>query len=270
MLEFSPGTGYFGKGVSSGLARGVIVLAGETNITGEGMGIGAVALECRGRFCFAKDCSTEVTTPYHFGKTFVVDSRMSWGRKGIPTVPLTRILDMVSEIYMKMPLLQPLLAVSSPLRTAFGITPSFEPIPPLAEARFVYRRVGDTLEVCCTITPLGPGITRIFLLNELAADSFTQGYYGGNATPPPTGWREHEPGHDLYDPVRGIRFGISPADRGDPIPGKVFWGREYTKDLCWAGFGIELALPDDAQEPVSCSYRIPFTVEPGEGGEPER
>jgi hypothetical protein len=269
VLEFSPGTGYSGEGVSRGLARGMLVLAGGTNITGEGMGIGAVALECRGRFCFAKDCTTEVTTPYHFGKTFVVDSRMSWGRKGIPTAPLTRILDRVSEIYMKMPLLQPLLAVSSPFRTAFGIAPSFEPIPPLAEARFEYRSVGDTLEVSCTITPLGPGITRIFLLNELAADSFTRGYHGGNATPPPTGWREHEPGHDLYDPVRGIRFGISSAARGDPIPGKVFWGREHTKELCWAGFGIELGSTGTVREPVSCSYRIRFTLEPGKGGERE-
>ncbi|MBP1930001.1 hypothetical protein J2741_002597 [Methanolinea mesophila] len=244
----------------------MLVLIRGSNVSGEGMGIGAVALECREGFFFAKNCSTMVFSPHLVRKIFQVDSRMSWERKGIPTVPLTRVLDLVSDIYMKMPFLQPLLAVSSPVRTALGITPSFEPVPPIAEARFMYRREGDTIEVSCTITPREPGITRIFLLNELAADSFTRGFHDGNPTPPPTGWQEHVPGHDLYDPVRGIRFGISSVAPGERIPGKVFWGREHTKELCWAGFGIELGTPGDAQEPVSCSYSIPFSVDPGDGG----
>jgi hypothetical protein len=126
--------------------------------------------------------------------------------------------------------------------------------------------MGNDIEVSCTIHPREVGLTSICILNELAADAFTHGFSSGKQAPPPSGWLECGPGNEFYDPVRGLRFGISFPREDGGLPGKVFWGREHTKELSWAGFAIELDPSGSSALPHSCEYRIRFITEPAEGG----
>jgi len=246
----------------------MLVIFDGKNITGEGMGIGAVALKGSRFFCFSRTCATREQGPGVIEKEFLIDSRMIWGRKNSPSIPLTRVLDRVADWYMRWPALQPLLCFSSPVRSALGLKPFFEPIPPVAEARFTYRFNGDKVEVSCSIRPLGEHFTSVVILNELAADTFTHAFSDGEATSPPSGWLQFEPGYELYDPVQQIRFGISYSDGERSVPGKLFWGREYTRELRWAGFGIEIPGNEESDEPLSCSYEVWITRgTPREGNE---
>jgi hypothetical protein len=43
-IRIIPNNMYQGEGISKGLARGLLVYYGDQNLTGEGMGIGSVAI----------------------------------------------------------------------------------------------------------------------------------------------------------------------------------------------------------------------------------
>jgi hypothetical protein len=258
-IEFSPGEDYLGEGVSYGIARGILVFVDGRNITGEGMGIGAVALKSPSFSFFARNCSTTIITPGVIEKTFLVDSRLLWGPADSPSILLTMVLEKIMEWYMRWPAFQFLLPCGSRVRRALGLKPFFDPVPPVAEARFTYRIEKNKITVSCTIRPLGGGFASVFILNELAADSFTHGFFKGKVIRPPSGWVRFEPGNDLFDPQARIRFCFSYHSREGSIPGKVWWGREYTRDLRWSGFEIEFPGIDDMDKPLSCSYEVCFT-----------
>ncbi len=221
--------------------------------------MGAVALKGPRFFYFARSCTTKVLSPGVLEKTFSLDSRLLWGRANSPSVPVTLALQEIADWYMRLPAFQPFLRFSSPVRSRLGLRTFFEPIPPVAQARVTYRFNGDKVLVSCSIHPLGEHFTSAFILNELAADTFTHAFSGGVVIPPPSGWLQFEPGCELYDPVRQIRFSISYTDRERSIPGKLFWGREYTGELRWAGFGIEIPGNEESGKPLSCSYEVRFT-----------
>jgi hypothetical protein len=259
LIEFSPGQDYLGEGISKGLARGILVLADGRNITGEGMGIGAVAMKDRNYSYFSLNCNTVVHTPDFVEKTFFIDSRMIWRRGGDQSVPLTWCMERANEVYMRSPGLQSLLCLGSHTKKFLGLNPFFEPIPPIAESHFTYRIAGDRIEVSCTIRPVARRLPAVFILSELAADSFTCAFSRGNAIKPPPGWARHEPGKDLYDPVHRMRFIISPQSSGESVPATVWWGREHTRNLRWAGYSIE--LPKD-QGQIPYSYSVSLQEEP--------
>lgn len=242
----------------------MLVFADGVNITGEGMGIGAVACRHAGFSCFSRGCTTIVQGAGLTERTFLIDSRLLWGRKR-PSVLLTRALEWIAGLYMRWPLIQPFLSVTSPARNLLGLKTFFEPIVPVAEARFVYHVDGDTLDISCTIEP-GESLTSVILLNELAADSFTMGYCQGAVTPPPTGWIKFKPGNALYDPVRRLRFSL--ACRGQEREGteEIWWGREHTQDLRWAGFELELSGFGHPALPRTCTYKVCLSFEPDQGG----
>ena len=106
-----------------------------------------------------------------------------------------------------------------------------------------------------------PGST-VCLLNELSAEWFTGSVRNGEVGPPPPGWEAidpHDPPAHLYDPVHGLRFTITAPSVSPPVPTRLFWGRERTGDLCWAGFCLELGPLDALQEPLEARYSIDFT-----------
>jgi hypothetical protein len=265
-IEFSCGEGYFGEGVSHGLARGILVLADGRNVTGEGMGIGAVALKDPHYTFFSRNCKTTVVGLGVIEKTFLIDSRLLWGRVDKPSVFLTRVHDRIIDWYMRWPAFQALLPFGSSMRSIFGLKSFFEPIPPVTEVRFIYQISKNKIEVSCSFRPPTERFASLFILNELAADIFTHGFSGGNITHPPSGWMEFEPGSDLYDPKRHLRFCFSYHAREKSVPVKVWWGREYTRDLRWSGFEIEFqGIKVDQQ--VSCSYEVSFITETQAGSD---
>jgi hypothetical protein len=265
LIEFSPGQDYLGEGISRGLARGILVLADGRNITGEGMGIGAVALKDRSFSYFSLNCNTVLHAPDLVEKTFFIDSRMIWRRGGSPSVPLTWCMERVNDVYMRFPGLQILLRPGSHTKRFLGLNPVFESIPPLAEAQFTYCSTGDHIDVFCTIRPLARRLPSVFILSELAADSFTHAFSQGKAMKPPSGWARYEPGNDLYDPINRLRFTFSPHSLGGSVPSTVWWGREHTKNLRWAGYSIEFPEFYRDKVPISCSYTIYLREEPHGG-----
>jgi len=231
------------------------------NITGEGMGIGAVALKDSHYSFFSRKSTTTVHNSGVIEKTFLIDCRLLLGRVNKPSIFLTRIYTWIVDWYMQYPAFQVLLPLGSSIRCALGLKSFFEPIPPVAEVRFIYRIYENKVNVSCTLLPFGERFTSLFILNELAADSFTNGFSNGNVTRPPSGWMRFEPGSDLYDPGRHLRFCFSYHARDDSVPGKVWWGREFTQDLRWAGFEIEFQGIIGLEQQLQCSYEVSFSTE---------
>jgi hypothetical protein len=223
------------------------------------MGIGAVALKDSHYSFFSRKSMTTVHSPGVIEKTFLIDSRLLWGRVNKPSIFLTRIYTWTIDRYMQYPAFQILLPFGSSVRSFLGLKSFFEPIPPVAEVRFIYRIYENKVDVSCTLLPFGERFTSLFILNELAADTFTHGFSDGKVTHPPSGWIGFEPGSDLYDPKRHLRFSFS--YHACDIPGKTWWGREFTQDLRWAGFEIEFQGINDLDQQVSCSYEVSFATE---------
>src|SRR5512138_3193571 len=99
VVTFSPGEEYTGEGISEGLPRGLLVFLDGTNITGEGMGIGAVAVKDPGFSYFATGCTTEIIRPDIVEKTFLVDRRLLWGRGNSSSVRLTWLVERILDAY---------------------------------------------------------------------------------------------------------------------------------------------------------------------------
>jgi len=262
-IRIVPGAGYAGEGKSQGLARGLLVYFGDRNITGEGMGIGSIALRDREYTCFSRSW-TDSEEDGILRRTFTLDTRMRWGIRGKPSSLLTRWIESGTSAYMLLPRLQRIIMLPVfPLRTLLGIHPLFETIPSRGTVTLTYRVTGHHVEVYAEIhVPIGPQDT-LCLLNEVSAAWFTAGWDGKQPAAPPPGWERLRPDQlpvSLVDPVHGIRFFMDQPSVSPPVPFTVFRGREHTGDLCWAGFCIELGPRDGSQEFPEVRYSVGFAT----------
>jgi len=255
---------YRGDGISAGLARGLLVWSGSEDLTGEGMGIGSVGVRFPGFTCFSRTCTDRSGADGVITRTFLVDTRMSWSIFGKVSPWLTRSIESGIDAYMHLPGLQRLLmAPVMPLRTLLRIHPLFETIPVCAEIMLTYQVTGTAVDITARIRQIDDSIGTVCLLNELSADCFSDAWCGGmNCTPPP-GWEElsgRESAVSLFDPVHHIRFSlISVSTSPSSMQPRVFWGRERGRDLCWAGFAIEVGGHDGMVVPEEVHYRIELT-----------
>lgn len=264
-LRIGPAADYAGEGISGGLARGLLVWYGDCNLTGEGMGIGSVAL--RNEECtFFSRSWTDYQDTEIIRRTFLLDTCMRWRLRGKQSPLLTRGIETGISAYMRFPRLQYLLMLPVlPLRRLLGIHPSFETISPLGTVTFTYRVKGQGVDVAVESDIPSKAGSNLCLLNELSAAWFTHGW-DGNPTPPPPGWERVAAGSlpvSLFDPVHAIRFFLNPPIALPHAPFTVFRGREYTGDLCWAGFCIEVGSPGDSGGYPEVRYHIGFAS--GEG-----
>jgi hypothetical protein len=262
-IRIVPGAGYSGEGISQGLARGLLVYYGDQNITGEGMGIGSIALRDQECTYFSRSW-TDTKVDGVLIRTFTLDTRMRWSIRGKPSSVLTRWIESGISAYMQLPHLQGLLMLPVlPLRTLIGIHPLFETIPSRGKISFTYRVAANHVEVHVEIHELvGPQHT-LYLLNELSAAWFTAGWEEKQLSPPPPGWEKVSLAHlpvSLVDPVHGIRFSLDKPSVNLPVPLTIFRGREHTGDLCWAGFCIELGPLDTLKGLPEVRYSISFAT----------
>jgi hypothetical protein len=262
-IRIVPGPEYPGDGISRGLARGLLVYDGDRNITGEGMGIGSIALR-DGEYTYFSRSWTDVQEAGVLRRTFALDTRMMWGIRGKPSSVLTRWIENGISAYMRLPRIQRMIMLPvQHIRTLTGIHPQFEAIPPRGTVTFTYRVTGHEVEVRVESSDLPGPRDTLCLLNELSAARFTAGWDGKQPAAPPPGWETVSGDRlpvSLLDPLHGIRFWMDRPSASLPRPLTVFRGREQSGDLCWAGFCIELGPFDGLQGFSEVRYRIGFTT----------
>jgi hypothetical protein len=250
---------YNGEGASQGLARGILVFSNGENLTGEGMGIGSIAFRKGGYTYFPSRCITNASGSDVTEKIFIVDTWRKWARKGRQSRYLTRFIEFTADCYMAIPWVQSILCVQSPLIEALSLHPVLEQIPPLARSEFLYACNPEMIQVSCKITSFHEELPRIFILNELDGDVFSQSLNQDICGPPPSGWRVC-PGHAaFFSKELGICFRLTDiAVSGGSW--RLFWGRERNRTLKWAGFEIMID-PLSESKSIGCSYAVRF----GEG-----
>ncbi|MGA2912281.1 MAG: hypothetical protein ABSE07_02060 [Methanoregula sp.] len=261
-IRIIPDTAYRGEGISQGLARGLLVYYGDLNLTGEGMGIGSVAIRDHECTYFSRSW-TDSAESGALKRTFTFDTRMMWGIRGKMSGILTRWIEYGISAYMQLPRLQSSIMLPVlPLRNLLGIHPVFETIPSRGKVTFTYRVTGHNVDVHVeSDMPFRPKDT-LCLINELSAAWFTAGWDGKRTVSPPPGWENV--GSDqlpvsLVDPVHGIRFFMGWPSVSPSVPHTVYRGREQSGDLCWAGFCLELGPLDGVQESLEARYCIGFS-----------
>jgi hypothetical protein len=242
------------------------VYHGDLNLTGEGMGIGNVAIRDHEYTYFSRSW-TDSTEQGVFKRIFTLDTRMRWSIGGKSSGLLTRLFETGTSIYMLLPRFQRMILVPVvAFSTLLGIKPIFEQITPRGSVTFIYQVTGHQVEVHVagdlTISPE----ETVCLLNELSAAWFTAGWDGERKVPPPPGWekvRLKQLPVSLIDPVHGIRFFFDAPSVSPPVPFTVYQGRECSGDLCWAGFCIELGPVDGSKRFPEVQYCIGFIPEVG-------
>ena len=262
-IRIVSGPEYSGEGRSQGLARGLLVYYGDQNLTGEGMGIGSIAMRDRDCTYFSRSW-TDVNEDGILRRTFSLDTRMIWSMRGKPSAFLTRWIENWISAYMRLPRLQGILMLPGPpLRTLIGIYPLFETIPSRGKITFSYRVTGHHVDLLVEIQELPEPQQTLCLLNELSAAWFTFGMEGNQFTDPPPGWEKLSPDQlpvSLADPVHGIRFVMDSPSVSPQVSFTIFRGREHTGDLCWTGFCIEIGPFDSVQGLPEVRYRISFAT----------
>ena len=252
---------YLGDGISAGLSRGLLVTVNGQNIVGEGVGLGSIATRYGGYSYFSRQVTTRTPDPGTFVKIFQIETRMTWAYKGRISYPLTRCLEFIADCYMAMPFLQFLVALESPLKSWLSLIPVLEPVTPLVTAQFMYRidRVQEgRIFISCQIRSLNGPLPELFILNELGAATFTHSLTGEVPGSPPFGWRRipERGGASLYSPEYGLVFSIITGSVVSDADTSLFWGREATENLHWAGFEIRVRPRSLDARTLSCSYEI--------------
>lgn len=263
-IRIEAGAAYTGEGISRGLARGLVVYSGDCNLTGEGMGIGSVALRTRQCTYFSR-AYTDADGDGGFRRIFSLDTRMRWSVLGHPSDRLTHLMEAVVGAYMRLPRLQTvLLWLVFPVRTLLGIHPLFDLVQPRGRVTFTYSIAGGHVDV--RVVPelqAGEG-DMLCLLNELSAAWFTIGGDPETIEVPLPGWEKV--GNDrmpvfLVDRVHGVRFSLDRPMVSRASSLAVYRGREQNGDHCWAGFDIELGPLDGTGEVPEVRYRIGIAEE---------
>jgi len=249
-----------GEGISLGIARGLLVKYKDVNIVQEGLGIGNLVLRNRLMTYFASTCKTIQLSKTQFRKTFLIDCVLLWRINSRQSILITKVIEVLAQCYMFLPGLQnKLLKTGTMFRNLFRITPQIMKIAPIAEACFDYSIEVDNLSVGCKIKTLAGYLNKVIISNELGADYFLNGIKDGKTIPAPTGWNYIASDPDsfaFYDPEHNLTFFIKNINIVELIPYRVFWGREKTKDFCWAGFDFEFDCRNKKIKGFGCEYTV--------------
>lgn len=268
-IRIVPEGNYRGSGISHGLARGLLVFWNDVNLTIEGMGIGSVAVREPTCTYFSRSWD-DVAEGHMIRRTFHIDTRMSWSIFGKISPYLTQWIESAIGAYMQLPSFQRILMLPVlPLRRVLSIHPVFETVPSHGQVIMTYIVTDGQVAVQARIHSLTKAGSVICLLNELSAEWFTNAVRNETIVPPPPAWERITPKNppaSLYDPVHGIRFTLlfpsASASIMSSVESNIFWGREHTGDLCWAGFCLELGPLDGQHDIVEARYSITIDGEP--------
>lgn len=257
-LEFYTDASYSGCGLSAGLTRGIQIRYEGRFLTQEGMGIGTIALKRGGLTYF---CRKMIPEPGPFTYTASLDTVLSTSLWGRTSRGLSHLWHWGTGIYRRLPDSQPrLLALAGVARQWLRIENRFETARIQGNAWFQATLRDKGLDVRCVIRI--PRLTgKVCIMNELGAEWFTAGWSAGAVRPGPPPWEHLDSGGpypSLYAEKLGLLLSLEAVDVAGDIPYRVFWGREHTPQLCWAGYTVEIDLKHAKTSEVTCTYRIGF------------
>jgi hypothetical protein len=229
------------------------------NITREGMGIGCPVLVSGGETIFSRTCRYKQSNEAGLEHTFSLDTGLRWGVAGHPSRSLTRLMNGMVHLYMHHATVQYLLTIGSVFRSLLCIQPIWYDAGKKAEARVVYQAKDGSAMITCHLTAREGSLPTVFLLNELGADAFSGARSNAGEEHPPRGWEPYDPsmGRWLHDPERNIHFCIKMEAISEGVTTDLFWGREHTRDLCWAGYGFRIT-PLTSLSEFWCRYAVTF------------
>ncbi|MGB5822911.1 MAG: hypothetical protein WBH44_02470 [Proteocatella sp.] len=266
MLELKFDENYDGQGISKGIQRGLLPYLDGKLIVQEGMGIGAFAIQDKNRTYF---CSIDkITEENASGKVMVVqyqiDRRLDWMFLNRPSSALTTFLELAaSKCYMKAEAFQgPLLKMGTLFRKLFGIRIDFRKIQSLGKitAKYTIKQSDVYIEVDCKSTCKD---YKLFVMNEIGGELFSQAVVDGGEASPPTGWQRVEKSgiddkrsHMLTSASLGVAFYMEELEVPKNIESKLFWGREVSGGYNWAGFESEIKCLENGFS--GYSYKICF------------
>ena len=168
------------------------------------------------------------------------------------------------DIYKKMPLTQKWLSITGQcVRRFWHIEKKFTRIAPRGEAAFQYRLGENCVEVTCDAKITRGDHAKICLMNEMGGDFFANAWIDGRVVKPPTAWEKINSASDipyLFSGLYNMRFRIQEVEVADGLPYTLFWGREKTAELCWAGYTIEIDLNRATGMSASCRYKICWDI----------
>lgn len=259
-VEFSSGTTILSEGMSHTLARGLTVRIDGTDITQEGLGIGAIACKLDNYSYFASDSDTRKISVNSIEKSFLLDTRAIWYLGKKKSESITQFIERATDFYMNSSAAQKgLLTIGTILRKTLNLRCHFEKAQPLVLAIFQYTFHNSKVDVKCTIKRLKKNLNRIFILNELGADFFNSAFIREKKASLPSGWNyiaDNPFDYSFFSPEKQKRFYISKISIPPNLHTKFLWGREKAPDLCWAGFEFEFEMNGYSKNPVMFEYSV--------------
>ena len=251
---------YKGFGHSEGLARGLQLQVDGKDLTQEGMGLGTVAIKYGRRTVFSRNYSTKIDKEPGSGaeiivRTYKLDTILLTGFKGKHSEIWTKQRDAFIEAYKKHFKSQNFqLSIDRNFRKLFKIERVFSEIDPIGEAKITYKfDKSDSLknkgtkvevEVAFTLNEANSfNFSKICIMNEMGADWFKESIKNDKRGKPPSAWEIFDPrdyNAGLYDNEHKLKFSIKDVSVSEGLEYKIYWGREKTSELCWAGFTIEI------------------------------
>ncbi len=253
-----------GFGLSLGLARGLQVRVGSQSLTQEGMGIGTAAVKRKGLMYFCREVFHE---PGECNSVFSVDTVLFASMGPVFFKGLTRFWNSITGTFQRLPTAQRLLLMcAGAIRRLFCVKNHFESVSPKGVILFDYRVHDSGVDVRCVIRDIEVGST-VCLMNELGADWFGKGWREGRVTDPPPSWQaltDQKSIPALYSENLKLLFSIRDIAVTGSSSWKLFWGREKSDSLCWAGYTIEVITETPSVQEIICTYTICLTSQSDE------
>jgi hypothetical protein len=268
-------SGAAGDYPTDGLQKGLLLLDGEQEVGGEGVGFGVPILKRGARAVFPGSFRTTSHDtgsrppgdPPSLTLTYRLDrlERLRGGKRSRRALaPLDLVRESLSLIYRRVPpLRRPLTAVSTAGRRLLSVSTRFEETTPLGEVSVTYALPaaadwsGTRLVVTADLSGLPPSVTEVVLMNELGAADFDLYEESGRTEQADSigAWDQVAAASARFrSSASGVWFELQ--SRPDPAaPGaRLFRGREVAPGrLAWAGFGYSLR-----PGPATFTYTVRF------------
>ena len=245
MTEYSFQENGTGEGVSQGLSRGLGIKQLRLSLLDEGIGIGVPSARSKTRTYFAKQAQYKTISENDAWEiSFSLNCANAWTFCGRISPLLTTAAEKLCNLYMRRPILQPLLLqFASGLRTTRIFAAGFYPCPEIGQATFTYHRIPTGIHVKAAISVLNQNIKKLFILSELGGRYFDCMIDGKTIIDPPSGWILTDINLPPFIASSKLLSGFTVNHHSITIPNqvKLAVGRELASGYAWAGFSYEIS-----------------------------